>query len=150
MPWSFLRKTGLRLPQTVPKDTGVDAENRPGSTPVPTQPIRISLCERCGACCAFFPVTFPQADLEKAEVPAILKQFSLTSGKLLRIMRGTELKPPRCIALQGEIGVRVRCSIYNQRPTTCRKFIRSWECDTGNTLCDRARCVMGLEPFSRY
>lgn len=32
--------------------------------------------------------------------------------------------PPhlRCIALEGEVGLQVSCSIYHQRPSTCREF----------------------------
>ncbi|BBI99473.1 hypothetical protein FGKAn22_11660 [Ferrigenium kumadai] len=40
----------------------------------------------------------------------------------LRCMKGTATKPVRCIALEGEVGKRVSCSIYSQRPSTCREF----------------------------
>lgn len=160
MAWMWLKSAKKKdlahlEPLAPPQGTGQEDNAPAAEAPVSAAtaaifPIHISPCERCGACCAFFPVTFPLTDMEEAKNPAILQRFSLTSGALLRIMRGTELKPPRCIALQGEIGMRVRCSIYEQRPSSCRNFIRSWEEDTGNALCDRARCVFGLEPFSQY
>ncbi len=37
-------------------------------------------------------------------------------------MKGTNQKNPRCIALTGEIGKRVACSIYENRPSPCREF----------------------------
>jgi Fe-S-cluster containining protein len=79
-----------------------------------------------------------------------LMATSLPFGHLMRIMRGTELSSPRCEALKGEIGINVHCAIYAGRPSTCRNFIRSWEKDTGNYLCDRARAVYGMQPFSKY
>jgi len=65
-------------------------------------------------------------------------------------MKGTEMHHPRCHALQGTIGSRVSCLIYANRSSTCRNFTRSWENNIGNTLCDKARAVFGLEPFSQY
>jgi Fe-S-cluster containining protein len=35
-------------------------------------------------------------------------------------MRGTDDGPPRCIALAGEIGGEVRCTIYDRRPAVPR------------------------------
>lgn len=67
-----------------------------------------------------------------------------------RFMKGTETISPRCIALEGHVGFNVRCSIYEHRPSTCRNFRLSWENNTGNILCDRARAVFGLQPFSQY
>ncbi len=40
----------------------------------------------------------------------------------LRCMKGTGSKPVRCIALEGEVGKQVSCSIYAQRPSPCREF----------------------------
>ncbi len=110
---------------------------------------RLSFCEKCGACCAFFPVTFPEMELDLVN-GAVLTAMSQPNGNLRRVMRGTNSSSPRCAALDGEIGKKVCCAIYAGRPSTCRNFKRSWENDTGNTLCDRARTVYGMQPFSQY
>ncbi len=107
-------------------------------------------CESCGACCAFFLVSFPSGETDDCEGGVVPFGMSGCSSETRRFMNGTEKRSPRCMALQGVVGKRVACSIYEKRPTTCRAFNRSWENDTGNTLCDRARSVFGLQPFSQY
>ncbi|MBA3012715.1 MAG: YkgJ family cysteine cluster protein [Proteobacteria bacterium] len=112
--------------------------------------IRHSPCERCGACCAFFRVSVPTAETNDAAgglVPADMIFFSNSSQ---RCMKGTETTSPRCIALEGNVGVRVKCTIYENRPSTCRNFSLSWEHNIGNRLCDKARGVFGLQAFSQY
>ncbi len=110
----------------------------------------LSCCQRCGACCAFFPVSFPESDLELLPDRRPLTDMSLPLAGGRRVMRGTEAGLPRCAGLQGEVGRRVRCVIYADRPSTCRDFKRSWEDNQGNSLCDRARSVFGLDQFSPY
>jgi len=39
-----------------------------------------------------------------------------------RAMKGSNQKNPRCIALEGEVGNFVCCSIYEQRSSACRDF----------------------------
>ena len=116
-----------------------------GSSRVPVHP-----CEFCGACCAFFLVSFPSSETDDCEGGFVPLGMSGCSSETKRFMNGTEIRSPRCIALHGVVGTRVACRIYEKRPTTCRAFNRSWENDTGNTLCDRARSVFGLQPFSQY
>jgi uncharacterized protein len=53
-------------------------------------------------------------------------------------MQGTETKPVRCVALQGEVGQTVGCSIYALRSSTCREF------EAGSTVCNEARAKIGL------
>jgi Fe-S-cluster containining protein len=53
-------------------------------------------------------------------------------------MKGTELKPVHCVALKGEVGSEVSCSIYEQRSSTCREF------EAGSEACHRARSMHGL------
>jgi len=113
-------------------------------------PHPLSACEKCGACCAFFPVNFPDIEKDDLTTGTRLTEMSMPAGHLLRVMRGTERRSPRCAALEGEVGKRVCCLIYAGRPSTCRNFKRSWENDIGNTLCDRARVVYGMQPFSQY
>jgi Fe-S-cluster containining protein len=58
-------------------------------------------------------------------------------------MKGTDSYPPRCIALEGELGQVVRCSIYADRPLVCREF-NEYELDGApNPACFKLR---GLVP----
>ncbi|MEJ2096277.1 MAG: YkgJ family cysteine cluster protein [Deltaproteobacteria bacterium] len=53
----------------------------------------------------------------------------------------------RCIALEGSIGVHVRCTIYDGRPSPCRNFMAAWQDDIANDQCNRARALYGLPVF---
>jgi len=61
-------------------------------------------------------------------------------------MLGTDCKSPRCTALQGEVGMGTRCSIYEKRSSTCREFEASWTDGVHNPDCDAARAAFGLLP----
>ncbi|MDQ8024230.1 MAG: YkgJ family cysteine cluster protein [Moraxellaceae bacterium] len=104
-------------------------------------------CISCGACCARFRVSFYWGEADDAPggiVPAALTE-QLTP--LRRAMRGTN-PPQRCVALQGELGQCVGCSIYEQRPTPCREF-EMWEPDGSvNPRCNEARAGIGLPPLA--
>jgi Fe-S-cluster containining protein len=108
-------------------------------------------CTRCGACCAAFRVDFHHSELSTAAaggvpggVPAALT-VPLTAS-LVR-MRGTDEAPPRCIALAGEIGSAVRCTIYAGRPSPCRDFAPYAPLGIGDDACARARARHGLAPL---
>ena len=66
--------------------------------------------------------------------------FPLTTN-LVR-MRGSHDFPPRCVALEGEIGRNVRCGIYQRRPGPCQ------ELESGSDACKRARRKHGLPPLA--
>ena len=103
-------------------------------------------CVSCGACCAYFRVSFYWAESEEAGgvVPqALTEQVT----PFLSCMQGTNSKSPRCVALEGEIGQSVSCSIYLNRPTPCREFDQSGLNGVGNESCDRARAKYGLPPL---
>ena len=95
----------------------------------------------CGACCAYFRASFYWAegnDVEGGTVPAELTD---KLNDFMRVMKGTNCPTPRCIALQGTIGERIWCSIYEQRPTPCRQFAM------GDERCASARQHHGLPPL---
>ncbi|MBU9831112.1 MULTISPECIES: YkgJ family cysteine cluster protein [Rahnella] len=103
-------------------------------------------CMTCGACCAYFRVSFYWAESEEAggRVPqALTEQVT----PFLSCMQGTGSKSPRCIALEGEVGQSVSCSIYLNRPSPCREFDQSGLNDVSNSACDRARAHYGLPPL---
>ncbi len=107
-------------------------------------------CLTCGACCAFFHVVFPSCEissLKSTSVPILLTHEYDSSQSA---MNGTETRVPRCNALIGRVGFKVSCSIYHNRPSTCRIFTQSWKNNFGNRLCDKARNAYGLLPFSQY
>lgn len=110
-------------------------------------------CLSCGACCAFFRVSFFWGETDPGlggEVPVELTELLDDS---YCCMQGTNRKSPHCIALDGEIGKAVACSIYQQRSSSCREFgihdqnglisIDSADLER----CNAARNAWGLPPI---
>lgn len=76
-------------------------------------------CLTCGACCAYFRVSFHWSETDPAlggRVPIELTDALRTHE---RVMRGTSQSQPRCIALDADIGRYSRCSIHDRRPSAC-------------------------------
>lgn len=106
----------------------------------------INPCVSCGACCAYFRVSFYWAEAKAGggTVPnAITEQVT----PFISCMAGTNRKSPHCTALQGEVGQSVFCSIYRDRPSPCHEFEPSGEAGVSNPYCDRARSHYGLLPL---
>ena len=65
-------------------------------------------------------------------------------------MKGTNQRPARCIALQGQVGTQVSCSIYQKRSSTCREFGVHWHHSAMDITpeeldrCNQARIAWGL------
>ncbi|WP_283151217.1 YkgJ family cysteine cluster protein [Silvimonas soli] len=95
-------------------------------------------CLECGACCASFRVSFYWAETDAHPFGSVPQQLTTTISPHHVAMRGTENKPVRCVALTGEIGQPVSCSIYTQRSSTCREFA------AGSEYCNKARGMHGL------
>ncbi len=106
-----------------------------------------SVCQSCGACCATYRITLPRVDLDSSAdgwVPAILTQpYTATTA----CMREHPDHPGRCIALAGEVGSEVHCTIYVQRPAACRDFAPLSAIGSGDEACDDARRRYGLMPL---
>ncbi|RJG27638.1 YkgJ family cysteine cluster protein [Massilia cavernae] len=92
-------------------------------------------CMRCGACCASFRVSFYWSEAEDRAIP---DRATEQVSPFYMCMAGTNSKAPRCGALAGEIGGRVQCGLYDQRPSPCR------EVQPGDDKCLRARARHGL------
>ena len=106
-------------------------------------------CFSCGACCAAFRVDFHRADLAAAEdASGVPVRLAIPLTATLWRMQGTDAAPPRCVALEGDVGVQVRCTIYDQRPGPCRDFAPYAPLGIGDDACDRARRRYGLPPLS--
>jgi len=97
------------------------------------------VCQRCGACCAHFRVSFYWAEATARELPdTAVEQVT----PLLACMAGTNQPEPRCHALDGQVGQSVSCRLYALRPSPCR------ELQPGEEKCNRARARHGLPPIS--
>lgn len=105
-------------------------------------------CLTCGACCAHFRVSFFWGECQSAGGVVPDDQVVLITPHRVA-MRGTESKPVRCAALLGEVGQGVRCTLYEQRSSTCREFEASWVNGEHNPHCDKARQAHGLPPLTR-
>ena len=96
-------------------------------------------CQRCGACCAWFRVSFYWAEADDAAGGSVPVALTRPVGPLHRCMAGTQTRPVRCVALQGNVGRAVACGIYAQRSSTCRSVV------PGDGQCLKARAAHGLE-----
>ena len=96
-------------------------------------------CLDCGACCAFFRVSFYWAEAEARGIPADLTE---PINPRFSCMAGTNRRAPRCVALDGTLGIDVGCRVYLQRPEPCR------EVQAGDSQCLKARAHHGLPPLS--
>lgn len=96
-------------------------------------------CQRCGACCAYFRVSFYWGEADDAPGGTVPAALTRPVNAHLRCMAGTERRPSRCVALAGEIGREVACTIYDRRSSSCQ------ELQPGDEKCLRARAAHGLE-----
>lgn len=96
-------------------------------------------CLACGACCAYFRVSFYWGEASALGLDdGLYEQLTPT----LACMRGTNAVAPRCAALEGAIGGPTACGVYPQRPSPCR------EVQAGDAKCARARAAHGLAPLA--
>lgn len=106
-------------------------------------------CITCGACCAYYRASFHWSECNDGygQVPAELTE-NFTYHR--RVMKGTNTSSPKCVALEGEIGNCVNCSIYEFRSTVCREFEFSFQSGERNERCDKARTAHGLQPLEPF
>ncbi len=71
-------------------------------------------CQTCGACCAYSH-DWPELgdDPDGDGIP--IELIDCDTGRM-------KCDGDRCVALTGEIGVSVSCSVYAERPAVCREF----------------------------
>lgn len=87
-------------------------------------------CQDCGVCCQYYK----SVGVEETE-----ENFAfLQANDLLRTNEYGEFemkadKANRCAALRGEVGKKVECSVYENRPNACRQYV------AGAGLCQIAR-----------
>ena len=99
-------------------------------------------CVTCGACCVSdfnAPDYVHLTDFDLDQLTRVDHQTYVyqerTYGKPLMSMKTSQdgCGNCRCRALQGEVGEKVSCRIYERRPTVCRNFT------PGSMECDAAR-----------
>lgn len=105
-------------------------------------------CLTCGACCAFYRASFYWAEADDVTPGGVPVELTRKMNDFRRVMLGSSGSKPRCIALSGDIGDSVSCSIYAQRASVCRDFDPSWLEGVHNPRCDRARVAWGLLPLT--
>lgn len=104
-------------------------------------------CQACGACCCNTDENRAEKYVDYVEIteraplrkhPALLRRLTVLNAKGERHMRlrGAE---QRCAALQGRLGERVSCSIYELRPAACRRV------KPGSRECRRDRRERGID-----
>jgi Fe-S-cluster containining protein len=102
-------------------------------------------CTRCGACCTNPDENRAEGYVDYVEVLA--KDSLLAEPDLVRrlVVYNGAGEPHlrlhqdgRCLALRGRLGHRVRCTIYEHRPTACRKV------EPGSERCLAHRCERQL------
>jgi Fe-S-cluster containining protein len=104
----------------------------------------MNVCQTCGACCASFRVDFHPAELAGGTFAwgvGVPKEMTVPVTPTIVRMAGTDAAEPRCVALAGEIGINVICTIYDGRPSPCREF------DIEHAACNRARQRCTLMPL---
>lgn len=94
--------------------------------------VEVSPCQSCGACCSYsseWPRFSTETDDELDLIPVAFVNDGLS---------GMRCTAERCNALDGEIGLATRCTIYAMRPHVCRA------CQPGDEECLMARERHGL------
>ena len=103
-------------------------------------------CVECGACCVspFAGEGYIQLSVEEAPLLRRLRlpviEMTPDSGERLLFL-GTRINGQGrrvCRALEGKVGRRVECNIYEGRPTLCRQF------EAGSPECLQARRAVGI------
>ena len=128
-----------------PHDAG--SPTAPSATPLRAPPVPHP-CLSCGACCAHFRISLHWSEAAPDLGGVVPLALTEPYGRHQRAMAGTGTATPRCTALQGEIGFDANCSIYVQRPQTCRDLSAAWELGQPSPQCDRARAAHGLPPLT--
>jgi uncharacterized protein len=104
-------------------------------------------CLSCGACCAHYRVSFYWAEANDVTLGGVPVELTEKLSCVRLVMKGTNQPNPRCSALIGELGRRVYCAIYPNRPQVCRNLYASWSAGRADEKCNKARMAFGLSPL---
>lgn len=117
---------------------------------MPSLPPEFNPCLDCGLCCVRFRVSFYWGEADDAPGGTVPTALTEKLTPFLGCMRGTNQVPRRCVALAGEPGREVSCTIYPRRPSPCREFPAYLDDATPNPKCDELRAAAGLPPLPRF
>jgi Fe-S-cluster containining protein len=106
-----------------------------------------NLCQNCGACCSTFRISFYWAETTACDGGYVPDELTQQMSPYRSCMKGTSQSHPRCIALGGNIGERVSCTIYQNRPSPCREYDVFDGQGNLNPRCNQAREKHGLPPL---
>jgi Fe-S-cluster containining protein len=98
-------------------------------------------CFECGQCCQHFRVSFYHGEIEGNGTGVVPAQFTSKVNDHLACMKGTEKGGAPCVALRYSAVEGYRCSIYEQRPSTCREFNILNEDGTLNPECQKLQAI---------
>ena len=101
-------------------------------------------CLTCGACCAYFRVSFHWSEADPALGGRVPPELTEPLRAHERVMRGTSQAQPRCVALEADIGRHSRCRIHQQRPSVCAQVPAAYEFGLPSAQCEKARIAHGL------
>lgn len=76
-----------------------------------------TLCQTCGACCAY-SAEWPRFSLEDDATLARIPRAYVDDSDARMRCDGN-----RCAALVGEVGVKTTCAVYAVRPEVCRTCV---------------------------
>lgn len=116
--------------------------------------LRRNPCLRCGACCAYFRVSFYWSESDPELGGLVPVELVEDISPFVRAMKGTNQLKPHCAALIGQVREAVQCSIYEARSSACRDFGIHWSEDgimfsspEDLNRCNRARASWQLPPL---
>lgn len=133
-----LKLQNLREPQVPIENLPIKTADNvitSSDTPIPD-------CLSCGACCFYLLCATVKPTDQNTPESHFWKIFlEENSGEIVvdQFMRRNP-ETMACIALDGEIGGNIGCSIYHDRPQVCREF------DAGSDKCHAIRRAYGIEP----
>lgn len=101
-------------------------------------------CQTCGACCHWkdniktrrWIIQVHETDTQVPQELTEPNDMMHEEHDYPRVMRQKNQR--RCVAFRGTVGRKNSCSIYANRPTTCRNF------EVGSVWCRNARKAAGL------
>jgi Fe-S-cluster containining protein len=99
-------------------------------------------CQACGACCSTSPGELDYVLVRHGELDELLEHvpdyYVRTDQDGIHALRTcpTDQGLTTCVALEGEVGEEVSCTIYENRPRACRNF------QAGSMACEMARSAI--------
>ncbi len=97
-------------------------------------------CVPCGACCVYglvIPINRREPEPLERYVEVMLDEVP---GLVVERVFERDPADGRCVNMEGEVGVRIGCTVYPDRPQICRDF------DAGSDRCFGYRRMYGIDP----